>query len=215
MTAPRRIETIADLLDRLGVPPDRIRMNPPPGTATEADVLVTLDRKERLCDLVDGVLVEKPPDFYASVLAAILIGYLGKYLDRQNLGVLTGAAGPFRLAPGLVRMPDIAFTSWDRFPTRKLPKAPIPDLAPDLAVEVISEGNTETEMENKLREYFAAGVRLVWYVYPETRTVHVYTSPTDVRLLGEDDTLDGGAVLPGFRLSIRQWFEKAGEREEE
>ena len=58
-------------------------------------------------------------------------------------------------------------------------------------------------------------MRLVWYVYPETRTVQVYTSPTDVRLLGEEDTLEGGSVLPGFRLSIREWFGEAGEREPE
>jgi Uma2 family endonuclease len=87
-------------------------------------------------------------------------------------------------------------------------------VAPDLAVEVLSEGNTEAEMERKLREYFDAGVLLVWYVDPEARTVRVYTSPGEARLLGEEDTLDGGSVLPGFRLSIRGWFEEAGEREE-
>jgi Uma2 family endonuclease len=214
-TAPRKLETMADLLDRLGVPPDRIRMNPPPGTATEADVLASLTGEKRLCELVDGVLVEKAMGFYESVLAGILIGFLRAFLEQHDLGIVSAPDGTVRLMPGRVRIPDVAFFAWRHFPNRRLPRRPIPDLAPDLAVEVISEGNTAKEMENKLQEYFTAGVRLVWYLYPETRTVQVYTSPTEVRTLGEDETLDGGTVLPGFRLSIRQWFEEAGEREEE
>ena len=215
MTAPPVIETLADLLDRLGVPPNRIRFHPPPGTATEADVLATLNGEKRLCELVDGVLVEKAMGFYESLVAGVLIGYLHAFLSQQDLGVVLGADGTVRLMPGLVRIPDVAFVSWRHFPNRRLPRQPIPDLVPDLAVEVLSEGNTETEMANKLQEYFRAGVQLVWYVYPETRTVQVYTSPSDVRLLAEDDTLDGATVLPGFRLSIREWFAEAGEREEE
>lgn len=112
-------------------------------------------------------------------------------------------------------MPDLCFISWERFPDRKLPRGRILGQAPDLAVEVISEGDTEMEMERKLREYFAAGARLVWCAYPATRTVRVYTSPTDMRVLGEEESLDGGEVLPGFRLSIRDWFDRAGERKEE
>src|SRR5262249_55544903 len=101
------------------------------------------------------------------------------------------------------------------FPNRKLPRQPIPHVVPDLAVEVLSESNTETEMARKLQEYFDAGVPLVWYLDPETRTVRVYTSPTEVRLLREDDTLAGGTGLTGFRRSIHEWFEEGGEREDE
>ena len=74
---------------------------------------------------------------------------------------------------------------------------------------MISEGNTEAEMEGKLDEYFATGVRLVWYLYPESRTARVYTSRTDVHLLTENESLEGDPVLPGFRLLIRDWFERA------
>jgi Uma2 family endonuclease len=209
------METVADMLDRLGVPPERIRLHPPPGTATEADVLASPDGERRLCELVDGVLVEKPMGFYESLLAGWLIRLLGRFLDQHDLGFVLPADATLRLKPGLVRLPDVSFFSWDQFPNRKLPRERVPALSPDLAVEVISEGNTEAEMARKLQEYFTAGVRLVWYVYPETRTVQVYTSPTDVRLLRDEDTLDGGTVLPGFLLSIREWFEEAGEREEE
>jgi Uma2 family endonuclease len=206
------IETIADLLDRLGVPPERIRFHPAPGTATEADVLLRPDGEKRLCELVDGVLVEKPKGFYESVLAGILIRLLGAFLEQHDLGILSVPDGTLRLVPGLVRIPDVAFFSWDHFPNRELPADAIPALVPDLAVEVLSEGNTEAEMERKLREYFGAGVRLVWCIDPRTRTAQVYTSPDTVHRVLEDDALDGGAVLPGFRVTLRELFDRAGTR---
>ena len=117
--------------------------------------------------------------------------------------------GTLRLMPGLVRIPDVAFIAWERFPNQRLPAEPIPGVAPDLAVEVRSECNTEAEMERKLVEYFATGVRMVWYLDPKSRTARVYTSPTAVRILTEADTLEGDPVLPGFRLPVREWFEQA------
>jgi Uma2 family endonuclease len=207
------IETLADLLDRLGgVPLDRIRFRPFPGTAIEADLLLRPNGEKRVCELVDGVLVEKAMGFYESLLAMVLGYFLQAFLDVNPLGVVVGEAAMLRLAPGLVRAPDVSFISWDRFPNRLLPADPIPSLAPDLAVEVLSASNTEAEMERKRNEYFAAGAKLAWLVEPDTRTVRVYTSPTDFRLLQEDDTLDGGDVLPGFELLIRAWFERAGPR---
>jgi Uma2 family endonuclease len=194
------------------VPPARIRLHPAPGTATELDVLARPDGEKRLCELVDGVLVEKPVGYYESLLAVLLIVYLHRHVDAHDLGIVLGADAPLRLAPGQVRLPDVSFVSWDRFPGRRLPRQPIPDLAPDLAVEVLSPGNTEAEMARKLRDYFAAGCRLVWYVYPDDRTVRVHTDPGTVRTLRGDDVLDGGDVLPGFRLSLREWFERAGPR---
>jgi Uma2 family endonuclease len=213
VTARPTIETLADLLERLGgVPPERIRLHPAPGTATEADLLVDPLGQKRNCELVDGVLVEKPMGYYESLLAMILIQWLRNFLDESDLGITLGEAGPLRLAPGLVRLPDVSFISWDRFPNRELPAEPILDMAPDLAVEILSESNTEAEMERKLHEYFTAGAQLAWYVDPEQRTVHVYTSPTDVLVLSEEDVLDGGTVLPGFQISIRDWFTRAGQR---
>jgi Uma2 family endonuclease len=210
---PQCIETLADLHRELGgIPLARIRCRPAPGTATEADVLVRSNGEKRLLELVDGVLVEKPMGYYEALLAAWLIRVLGRFLDDHDLGFVLGADATLRLAPGLVRLPDVSFIAWDRFPNRELPAEPVPDLAPDLAVEILSEGNTAAEMERKLREYFAAGVRLVWYVYPDERVVRVYTSPTAFLALNENESLDGGAVLPGFRLSIREWFERAGQR---
>ena len=76
--------------------------------------------------------------------------------------IVVGEAGMMRISQGLVRIPDVSFVSWDRLPEGKVPSEPIPALAPDLAVEVLSQGNTAKEMNRKRREYFEAGVRLVW-----------------------------------------------------
>lgn len=212
LTPASTAETIADLLARLGVPADRVRLRPWPGTATEQDVITIRERERRLYELVDGTLVEKTMGLRESYLAWWLGHLLGVFLDEHDLGFCTGADGMTRIAPGLVRIPDLSFISWERVPNHEVPDEPIPDLAPDLAVEVLSKGNTKREMERKLREYFAAGIVLVWYVDPRERTVRVYTAPDQSLLLREDQSLDGGAVLPGFALPLRELFDRAERR---
>jgi Uma2 family endonuclease len=202
--------TVADLLHRLGgISARRVRLVPTPGTATEKDVIKVHDRTNRLCELVDGVLVEKVMGFDESRFAVYLITCLGAFLNRHDRGTILGADGMVRLFPGLVRIPDVAFISWKRFPKSKRERGEIPNVAPDLVVEVLSKGNTRREMARKLDEYFRAGVRLVWYVDPKNRTVRVYTAPDDSVVMSEDQQLDGGHVLPGFTLSIRDWFAEA------
>jgi Uma2 family endonuclease len=200
-------ETIADVLDHLGgIDPRRIRLSPPPGKATEKDLLRFLSRKERLCELVDGILVEKMTGLMKSAIAADVGAHLGKFVDDNDLGMVAGAAGPLRLMTNLVRLPDVSSISWDQWPLHEYPTEPIPSLYPDLAVEVLSEGNTAEEKERKLKDYFLAGTRLIWFVDPESRTVQVYTSPEDSITLTERDTLDGGDVLPGFQLPLKELF---------
>jgi Uma2 family endonuclease len=159
-----------------------------------------------LCELVEGVLVEKAMGYAESILAAFLIEALGAFVRPRNLGLVSAPDGTVRLTSGLVRIPAVAFTSWDRMPGRRRPREPIPDLAPDLAVEVLSASNTPGESERKRGEYFRAGVRLVWEADPQTRTVTVWTSETQSAVLGEKDTLDGAPVLPGFTLRVGDWF---------
>ena len=214
VTSEPAVATVADLLEALGgVPAHRVRLKPPPGTASEQDVLELHAREKRLCELVDGVLVEKPMGFYESRLACVLIQLLSNFADEHDLGIIVGPDGMMRLAVGLVRIPDVSFVSWHQLSNRRIPRQPIPDLAPDLAVEVLSPGNTEAEMARKLREYFSAGVRLVWLLDPETRTMRVYTSPGDFSTMSEDESLDGGEVLPGFTLPLRDLFERAARSE--
>ena len=203
--------TVADLLELFGpMLAGRIRTNPAPGTATEQDVIDIEARESCLCELVDGVLVEKTVGYFESCLAVRLILWIGAFVEQHKLGVVAGEAGMLRLAPGLVRIPDVSFVSWDRLPERRVPRVPIADLAPDLAVEVISPNNTAREMERKLQEYLTAGVRLVWHVYPEPQEVHVHTAERH-DVLTIDQELAGGDVLPGFALPLRQLFEESGE----
>jgi Uma2 family endonuclease len=202
------IETLADLLEQLGgIAPERVRFRPAPGTATEEDVLAVRHSPERrLCELVDGVLVEKAMGLRESYLAGILITILWAFVRPRKWGIVTGADGMMRLFPGLVRIPDAAFLSWSRFPNRRIPIEPIPDVAPDLAVEVLSAGNTAREMARKRQDYFAAGVHLVWQVDPRTRTVEVFTAPDQSTTLHEAQTLEGGTVLSGFTLPLQELF---------
>lgn len=208
--SPTVVETMADLLERLGgISPRRVRMQPTPGTATEKDVVEAHEHGRARCDLVDGVLVEKTNmGFEESILASILIGALTEFLRQTDLGRVVGEQGAFRLQPGLVRYADVAFISWDRRPKGK-DRKPIPRIVPDLVVEVLSKSNTPKEVARKLDEYFYAGVRLVWIVDPKKRAVRVHRAPEHSTVLTVADTLDGGDVLPGFRLAIGEWFAEA------
>jgi Uma2 family endonuclease len=201
--------SLAELLDSLGgISPRRVRMNPAPGTATVRDVVRLRNNTRRLYELVDGTLVEKIMGAKESFIAVQVSTLLNAHsTSHGNLGMVLGADGMVKLMKELVRIPDVSFTSWDRVPGRVVPDEPVPDLAPDLAVEVLSEGNTREEMERKLKEYFLSEVRLVWYIDPRNRTVQVYTSPDDVTELGEGDTLHGGDVLPGFSVEVSRLFD--------
>ena len=175
--------------------------------ATERDLLVAIRRSDRLYELVDGTLVEKAMGLSESMIAGQLLIEIGVFARQHDLGIPAGADGTVRLLKGLVRIPDVSFFCWDKLPGRMLPSEPIPDLSPDLAVEVLSETNTEEEMDRKLREYFLAGVRLVWVIDPRKRTAAVYTSPDAPTVtLNETEALDGGNVLPGFKLPLAELF---------
>lgn len=199
--------TVADLVDMFGpIPAWRVRSQPAPGTATEQDVIELDARRERLCELVDGVLVEKTVGFDESCLAVELGRLIGNFVKKHRLGRVSGEAGMMRLFPGLVRIPDVAFAAWNKFSSPEYLGESIPDLVPDLAVEVLSEGNTPKEMSRKLDDYFDAGVRLVWFVDPRKRTVEVFTQRESCVTLEESQTLTGGDVLPGYKLPLKRLF---------
>ena len=139
--------TVADLLEHLGgVSASRVRFQPWPGTAMVRDVIAVHDTENRLCELVDGVLVEKVMGFDESIYAVLLSTSIVEYLKTHDLGKVLGADGLVRIFPDVVRIPDAAFISWSRYPKNKRRQADIPLVVPDLVVEVLSKGNTPKEM---------------------------------------------------------------------
>lgn len=199
--------TLQDLADRFGpMPFRRVRMDPPPGTATEEDVIRIDEHEDRICELIDGILVEKDVSSLASLIAARIVKLLAIFVDDRGLGFVLGEQALLRLAIGRVRAPDASFIRADQVPSGEFPNEPISDLVPTLAVEVMSPGNTKREMDEKLDEYFASGSELVWYVYPVRKEIEVYTKRDECRILGAGDVLGGGSVLPGFSVRVADVF---------
>lgn len=206
------VPTLAGVLQRIpDVPHDRICMDPLPGTATEDDALHSEERLGVICELIDGTLVRKTVGIYESALAAEIIVLLGIFLKKHKLGKLSGPDGPTRLKPGAIKYPDIAFFSNERLKRSPLKGSAAAKVGPDLAIEVLSRGNTPKEMEGKLRDYFAAKVRLVWYIDPKTRTARAWRSLKRCDEIAADGLLDGGDVLPGFKLNLAELFASVDE----
>ena len=161
-------------------------------------------------EVVDGQIVELPPmGAYETEIATLLVLALGPVIKVQKLGRLA-VETLFWLdrAGKLKRRPDLAFVAAEKWPlSRRAPRTEAWDVIPDLAVEVVSQSNKADEIVVKLRDYFRAGVNQAWVIYPVTRQVYVYTSLTSVQILIEPAELEGGDLIPGFRLSLTELFE--------
>jgi len=163
------------------------------------------DGKRR--ELVKGELREMPPaSGRHGIHGGRLQAYLGYYVLTQKLGQIFLAETGFTIAraPDTVRAPDIAFVSTNRLPD------PLPDdyfeLAPDLAIEVVSPNDTKRKVREKVNDWLDAGVRLIWVVDYQRRTITEYRSRHRVHMRTEEDILDGGDVVPGFSLPVREVF---------
>lgn len=158
-------------------------------------------------ELVRGRLVREPiPGGEHGWIQVILASALHGHADAHGLGVVLVESG-YVLAesPPTVRGPDVSFVSRERIPPEGVVRGHW-RMAPDLAVEVVSPSNRLAEMQEKVLEYLDAGSRMVWVVDPRTRSITVYRSPAEIRLLRRGDTLDGGNVVPGFRLPVEELF---------
>ena len=159
-------------------------------------------------ELVRGELVKMPPAGHMSSFREMLIGsHLTVYVRENRLGRAYGASGGFRLEsdPDTVLAPDAAFVRQERVEVVGDGDGYFPG-APDLAVEVISPSDRYTEVDEKVAEWLAAGTLMVVVVNPRNRTVRVHRPTTDSVLLTEEDTLDGGDVVPGWRLPLADIF---------
>jgi Uma2 family endonuclease len=182
--------------------------------STAETKLVTADELLRMPDdgfryeLVKGELKRMSPTGDEHGRVTMEMAYaLYQFVKLNNLGRVYAAETGFKLGsdPDTVRAPDVAFVSMERIQAAGRIEG-YRSGAPDLAVEVLSPGNTKREMAEKVKDYFVAGARSVWVVNPKLKTVMVYRSLTDIITLTEKDTLEGGEVVPGFQIPVAEIF---------
>ena len=185
-------------------------------TAPATEHLITAEeflhmKEQEGAELVDGRIVDVPMGSMSSWLGGELLFLIRLFLKTNDVGwvfpqELGMAIWPDR--PRRVRKPDLAFVRHGRLPGGK-PEEGWLSVAPDLAVEVVSPGDTVQDLEQKLDEYREAGIPLIWVIYPVTRRAHVLGSNRARVELGPDGILDGEDVLPGFKLPLAELFEAA------
>ena len=159
-------------------------------------------------ELVNGVLVEKKMGALAAAVGAIVTRILSEYVQRNAAGVVFNSEGGFRCFaddPDRVRKPDVSFVSAARMAPHAIPEG-YPAIAPDLVVEVSSPNDLFRELELKAEQFLNAGVRRVWIVIPETRTVRILRPDGSDARLHEGDTVSGEDVLPGFACKVSDFF---------
>jgi Uma2 family endonuclease len=161
------------------------------------------EQQNRLFELINGEIVEKVGSFKPSEIAAWIITFLNVYLLKTRLGYVTGADGSYILAPNYEFIPDAAYISKTSLPDR--PERQVFG-APNLAVEVKSPTDSKRELRQKAEDYLRFGTKMVWLVCPDDQRVEVYIPDQDVIEVNLDGIIDGGAVLPGFALPVRDIF---------
>jgi Uma2 family endonuclease len=182
---------------------------PRPGRPWTLVDLAGLADDERRYELVRGdLLMMSPASPVQGRYAERLSRVLGQYVEDQELGEVYTAEPGFMLQAepdAIVRAPDVAYVRNDRIPPVDQ-QAGFWPIAPDLAVEIISPSETATSVQAKVQDYLAAGTRLIWLVYPDSRLAVEYQSAVQIRQYGLDEQLEGGAVVPGFQYGLRRLF---------
>lgn len=157
----------------------------------------------RILELIEGEIVEKIPSFIPSKIGMRIGRLVGNFVDDRDLGYVTGEAGGYILSDEDTFNPDVGYISKARLPEEPAREAPV---APDLAVEVKSPTDRKRNMRRKAERYLLLGTRMVWLVFPDEQEVEVYVPDKDVQTIGIDGILDGGDILPGFQLAVRDIF---------
>jgi Uma2 family endonuclease len=172
-----------------------------PARVITDEELLQLPKDGHKYEVVDGELVVSPAGFWHDVIVARVINRLSQFVDAQRLGLVVAPDALYRLPSGNRRGPDASFVAAER--VAALPRTTVfPELAPDLAVEVLSPSDRRRSVLDKVGEYLDAGVRLVWVIDPEKRRAAVYRTATEGRFVAPDGELDGEDVLPGFRCRL-------------
>ena len=159
-------------------------------------------------ELIDGLLVEKRMGALAAAVGAIITRILSEYAQRTGTGTVFNSEGGFRCFgddADRVRKPDVSFVSTGRMPLDAIPDG-YPAIAPDLVVEVSSPNDLFRDLEVKAEQFLTAGVRRVWIVNPDTRTIRILRPDGSDTRLHEGDTVSGEDVLPGFSCKVTDFF---------
>jgi len=178
-------------------------------TKMTAGELLRLPDDGKRRELVEGELREMTPAGARHGRTAMRMGsLLDQHATTNRLGIVLAAETGFRISrdPDTVRAPDVSFVARGRVPPEGAPEG-YWDLAPDLAAEVVSPNDTAAEVQSKVQMWLETGVRLVWVVYPNTRSVVAYESLKEISTLIAGDTLSGGSVVPGFECPVSEIFE--------
>jgi Uma2 family endonuclease len=173
-----------------------------------ADELLKLPRGRFRYELVKGELRTMSPagSEHGAVIMNLAVP-LGQYIKATNLGIIFGAETGFKIAenPDTVLAPDVAFISREHISESGIPKKYWPG-APDLAVEVLSPGDTTRGVEKKVSQWLAAGARLVWIINPGKKSATIHRASREAATLSENHELDGEDVVPGFRCRVSEIF---------
>ncbi len=171
-----------------------------------ADELFDMPHGGKRLELVRGELRTMPPAGYEHGDTTVELTWrVAQFVRSNDLGRCSGAETGFRLSSDTVRAPDFAFVSKARIPPGGLPKKFFPG-APDLAVEVVSPGDTTLEVDENVLDWLNGGCQAVWVVDPKLRTVTIYHSATDIRVCASDAELADNTVVPGFRCKVSDLF---------
>lgn len=202
---PITFEHVSDLLAPFAdYPLDRIRITTDLGRAGRRDIDLFCAQKVA-CEIVDGVVIDHAGSLTVVPVELRLTQALDRDAERDDHGFVLSRHTAVVTARDSIRVPMVAFFR------RRGPAPPggPTDIVPDFVADVVCPTNTPTELFDNRWDYFAAGVSLFWYVHPKQRTVEVYTAVDQLTTLTEADTLDGGAVLPGFTLPVADLFSAA------
>jgi Uma2 family endonuclease len=173
-------------------------------TATLQDLL-NMPKDGNKYELVDGEIVVSPAGMRHSEIAVNISGLIWEFLQKNPIGKVYSSDVGIVFPNGNVRSPDVTFIGLAKLPEGRSPES-FGEIAPDLAVEVLSPNDSLKELGKKIGEYLENGVPIVWLVDPVHQTVTVYRSLTETRQFTSRDTITAEPALPGFSVPINRFF---------
>lgn len=173
----------------------------PTAARVSVEDMYHMPRDGRKYELIEGELTVTPAGMKHEAIGVSLAVELARYLEKNPIGRVFGSSTGYRLADDILLSPDVSFVRAERLPGGVAPEG-FGEFAPDLAVEIVSPGDTMTTIERKAQLYLSHGARLVWVINPKLARATIYRPDGSARVLHGEDALDGESVLPGFTCRL-------------